>query len=92
MYHLLVYTFFFSSPLLASVVLFEKMGMGKRRRVLSLMIGLALIVKLPLFLLHVWLPKAHVEAPTVGSIILAGILLKIGAIGFLWLQNYCWGR
>lgn len=38
-------------------------------------------VKSPIFMLHVWLPKAHVEAPTVGSILLAGILLKVGVYG-----------
>ena len=39
--------------------------------------------KVPLFPLHVWLPEAHVEAPTVGSVLLAGILLKLGVYGFL---------
>lgn len=39
--------------------------------------------KIPLFPLHVWLPEAHVEAPTVGSVLLAGILLKLGVYGFL---------
>lgn len=39
--------------------------------------------KIPMFPLHVWLPEAHVEAPTVGSVLLAGILLKLGVYGFL---------
>ena len=39
--------------------------------------------KIPLFPLHIWLPEAHVEAPTVGSVLLAGILLKLGVYGFL---------
>jgi proton-translocating NADH-quinone oxidoreductase chain M len=39
--------------------------------------------KIPVFPLHVWLPEAHVEAPTVGSVLLAGILLKLGVYGFL---------
>lgn len=45
--------------------------------------ALAFAVKVPLFPLHTWLPAAHVEAPTAGSIILAGVLLKMGTYGFL---------
>lgn len=43
----------------------------------------AFLVKLPIYLVHLWLPKAHVEAPVTGSIILAAILLKLGGLG-LW--------
>jgi NADH-quinone oxidoreductase subunit M len=44
---------------------------------------LAFAIKVPLFPLHTWLPDAHVEAPTAGSVILAGVLLKMGTYGFL---------
>lgn len=44
---------------------------------------LAFASKIPVFPLHIWLPEAHVEAPTVGSVLLAGILLKLGVYGFL---------
>ena len=45
--------------------------------------GLAFAIKVPLFPLHTWLPDAHADAPTAGSVLLAGVLLKIGTYGLL---------
>ena len=45
--------------------------------------GLAFLIKVPLFPFHTWLPDAHVEAPTAGSVILAGVLLKMGTYGLM---------
>ncbi len=48
----------------------------------------AFLVKFPIFLVHLWLPKAHVEAPVSGSMILAGVLLKLGGYGLFRLTLY----
>ncbi|HET6346591.1 MAG TPA: NADH-quinone oxidoreductase subunit M, partial [Myxococcota bacterium] len=50
---------------------------------LFLAFALAFAIKVPIFPFHTWLPDAHVEAPTGGSVILAGVLLKLGTFGFL---------
>jgi len=52
-------------------------------RWLFLAFAIAFAVKMPLFPLHTWLPDAHTEAPTAGSVILAGVMLKLGTYGFL---------
>lgn len=52
-------------------------------KILFILFFLSFTVKIPTIPLHLWLPQAHVEAPTTGSILLAGILLKLGSYGFI---------
>lgn len=94
---ILLYTFIASLPLLFIVIFFNQRKTTRTLRlliinslsatpqslVISRILTLAFLVKTPLYLTHIWLPKAHVEAPVFGSIILAAILLKIGTFGVL---------
>ena len=52
-------------------------------KILFILFFIGLSIKIPMFPFHLWLPKAHVEAPTTGSVLLAGILLKLGSYGFI---------
>ena len=88
--YFLFYTLLGSLPLLVTIVIFRKFYFWNWTDNLPLLdiifyitFIIAFLVKMPMFLVHLWLPKAHVEAPTVGSMILAGITLKLGRYALL---------
>ena len=95
--YLIIYTVTASLPLLLSLIMIYKNSghlsitlpnwtfplIGSQRHIWWVLTIAAFLVKTPLYLTHLWLPKAHVEAPVAGSIILAGVLLKLGSYGLL---------
>lgn len=101
--YLIIYTLIASLPLLISILIiinknnslfiFSKFITSPTTHFISLwwfISIIAFIVKIPLYTTHLWLPKAHVEAPVAGSIILAGVLLKLGGYGIIRFASPFW--
>lgn len=97
--YLILYTFLGALPLLFSVVylglkyrFFYKEFIEKLDQIQYIVFRAAFLIKLPIFFFHLWLPKAHVEASTEGSMILAGVLLKLGSYGLIITAPYLVGK
>jgi NADH-quinone oxidoreductase subunit M len=79
-----VYTFSLEALYQTAPRIFHDPALGSTYAILLfLAFFLAFAIKVPMFPFHTWLPDAHVEAPTAGSVILAGVLLKMGTYGFI---------
>jgi len=91
MLYLLLYTVICSAPLLYMRVRSNSSlwsGFSCISTYASFLVCTSFLVKSPMYTLHSWLPKAHVEAPLIGSIILAGVILKLGRYGLLLLAPH----